>query len=125
MGLTVRKKDGTSDRGMAGALLSSGSFGASGAGAQAFWWTGWGAQGWGKSTKSSPDAGRGEPAGFALSFPGQAEVLDDGSGQAQLGVGGDDERGPAVGLLGGTHRGCGPAEGVLDEPEGVFDVEPA
>ena len=64
-------------------------------------------------------------AGFAPSFPGQAYVLDDGSGQSELGVGGGDEPGPAVGLCGCAQSWGGPAQGVLDEPEGVLDVETA
>ena len=61
---------------MAGSSLPAGSFGASLAGGSGFWWTGRGAQCWGKSSKPSPDAGGGEPAGFASPFPGQAEVVD-------------------------------------------------
>jgi|ERR1035437_6040534 hypothetical protein len=110
---------------MAGSSLSAGSFGASWAGGSGFWWTGWGAQCWGKSSKSSSDAGGGESAGFALSFPWEAEVVDEVSGEAEWGVGGDDQPGPAVGLVGGLQRRCGPAEGALDEAEGVLDVEAA
>ena len=100
---------------MAGSSLSAGSFGASWAGGSGFWWTGWGAQCWGKSSKLSSDAGGGESAGFALSFPWEAEVVDEVSGEAELGVGGEDEPGPAVGLFGGAQRGGPPAEGVLEE----------
>jgi len=39
---------------MAGSSLSAGSFGASWAGGSGFWWTGWGAQCWGKSSKPGP-----------------------------------------------------------------------
>jgi len=52
-------------------------------------------------------------------------VVDAAAGEAELGVGGDGEPGPAFGLLGGAQAGCGPAEGVLGEAEGVFDVEAA
>src|ERR1035441_9587953 len=76
---------------MAGSSLSAGSFGASWAGGSGFWWTGWGGQWWGKSSKPSSDAGGGESAGFALSFPWEAEVVDEVSGEAELGVGGEDE----------------------------------
>jgi len=58
--------------------------------------------------------GRGS-AGFALSFPWEAEVVDEVSGEVELGVGGEDEPGPAVGLFGGAQRGGPPAEGVLEE----------
>ncbi|MEZ5383493.1 MAG: hypothetical protein R2754_17060 [Microthrixaceae bacterium] len=52
-------------------------------------------------------------------------VLDEWFGESELGVAGGDELGPPVGLFGGADRWCGPPEGVLDEPEGVFDVEAA
>jgi hypothetical protein len=45
--------------------------------------------------------GRGESAGSASSFPGQPEVLDEVAGEPELGVGGEDQPGPAVGLFGG------------------------
>jgi hypothetical protein len=116
---------GLFDGWVASSSLGAGAFGASGTGCLRFWWTGWGAQCWLKSAKSPSDAGGGEPAGFALSFPGQAQVVDEAAGQAQLGVGGDDEPGPPVGLFGGAQRWRGPTQGVLDEPEGVLDVEAA
>ena len=40
-----------------------------------------------------------------------------------LGVGGGDEPGPAVGLCGCAQGRGSPAQGVLDEPERVLDVE--
>jgi hypothetical protein len=52
-------------------------------------------------------------------------VLGEGFGEPELGVVGGDHLGPPVGLFGCADRGCGPSEGVLDEPEGVFDVEAA
>ena len=73
--------------------------------------------------KSSSDASRGELGGVAGAFPRHAHVVYQASGQAQLGVGGDDEPSPAICLLGHLQRGSGPAEGVLDEAVGVLEVE--
>ena len=56
-------------------------------------------------------------------FPGEPVVGDEATPEPELGVGGDDEPGPSVGLFGCGDRGCGPAERCLDEPERVFDVE--
>jgi hypothetical protein len=50
-------------------------------------------------------------------------VGEQAAGEPQLGVGGDAEPGPAVDLLGQTHPGGSPAEGVLGELEGVLDVK--
>src|ERR1035437_1075266 len=108
-----------------GSGWSSGVFWAPGSGSVGFRRTGWCAQGWAESLKPSADARGCELGGVAESFPGQALVVDEPAGQAQLGVGGDDQPGPAVGLVGGLQRWCGPAEGAFDEAEGVLDVEAA
>ena len=73
--------------------------------------------------KSSPDAGGSEAFGRCGAFPGAAEVGDRAAGEAELGVGGQDEPGPAVG--GGWVAGfwAGPAEGLFEHAEGVLDVE--
>ena len=75
---------------VAGSGWSSGVFGAPGSGSVGFRRTGWCTQGWVESAKSSADARWGEFGGVAGSFPGQALVVDEPAGQAQLGVGGDD-----------------------------------
>src|ERR1035437_1460102 len=107
---------------MAGSSLSAGSFGASWAGGSGFWWTGWGAQCWGKSSKPSSDAGGGESAGFALSFPWEAEVVDEVSGEAELGVGGEGGRSSCSGV---RSAGVVQPRVFLRNSEGVFDVEAA
>ena len=56
-------------------------------------------------------------------FPGPAQVSGEGAGEQELGVGGDDDTGPAVGLLGGADLGGGEAEGALEGADGVLDVE--
>jgi hypothetical protein len=88
-----------------------------------FRWTGWRTDGGAKSTKPPSDPRRGEPGGVAGAFPRQAVVGDETAGKPQLGVGRDDEPGPAVGLLWGAQRWSGPAERALREPERVLDVE--
>src|SRR3954453_6457899 len=47
--------------------------------------------------KSAADPGGGQSPGRAGSFPGAAQIHGELTGQAQLGVGGDDQPGPAVG----------------------------
>ncbi len=90
-----------------------------------FWWVGGRAQGCGKSSKPAPDTGGGEFAWLDGFLPGQSLVGDQGSGEPKLGVGGGDGPGPPVGLFGGAQSWGGPPEGVLAEPEGVFDIEAA
>lgn len=57
--------------------------------------------------------------------PGAAQVLGEGAGEAELGVGGDDEPGPQIGAVGVTDFRGRPAEGLLPQPEGVLQVESA
>ena len=45
--------------------------------------------------------------------------------QPELGVGGHDDPGPAVALVGCADAWPGPAQSLLEEPEGVFQVEVA
>ena len=75
--------------------------------------------------KPAADSGRGEPARCGGPFPGAAQVGDEGAGQAELGVRGDDQPGPAVAGVGVAELRAGPAEGLLEQPEGVFQVEAA
>jgi hypothetical protein len=58
------------------------------------------------------------------SLPGSAEILGEVTSQPKLGVGGHDEPGPALTLVGGADAGPCPAQGLLEEPKGVFQVEP-
>jgi len=58
-------------------------------------------------------------------LPRQSGVGGDRAGQAQLGVGDQHQPGPPVGLGGMAGPWGGPAEGLLGEPDGVFQVEPA
>ena len=46
--------------------------------------------------KPAADPGRGEPPGRGGPFPGQAQVSGQRAGEAELGVGGDDQPGPPV-----------------------------
>src|SRR5205807_2609749 len=64
-----------------------------------------------------------ESAGCGGFLPGVSQVVDEVSGQAELGVRGDDQPGPAVGGLGGSELGAGPAQGLLPETEGVLKIE--
>lgn len=75
--------------------------------------------------KVAADPGGGEPSRFRWGFPGQAKVGGEGAGKAELGERGDDDPGPAVGRFGVADLRNGPAQGLLEEPEGVLDVEAA
>jgi hypothetical protein len=77
-----------------------------------------------KSAKSPSDAAGGESAGFSLSFPGQAQVVDEAAGQVQLGVRGDDEPGPPDRLVRGWITLVW-SKVFLMTSEGVLDVEAA
>ena len=78
-----------------------------------------------EEAKSAADPGGGQPLGWAWPFPAAAQVDGEVAGQAQLGVRGDDQPGPAVGGGGVTQLGANPAEGLLEEPEGVLKIESA
>ncbi len=56
--------------------------------------------------KPAADPGRGEPVRCGGAFPGAAQVGDERAGEAELGVRGDDQPGPAVGRRRGR-AGCG------------------
>ena len=58
-------------------------------------------------------------------LPGAAQVLGEVGGEAELGVGGDDQPRPPVACFGGADLWGGPAQGLLEQPERVFEVEPA
>ena len=110
---------------MAGSGRFAGAFGAAGAGSGGFRWVGRCADGVAQLSKPSADAGGGELMRLAGSFPGQPVVVDEAASEAELCERGDDQPRPVVGLSGCAQRRGGPAEGVLGEPEGVFDVEAA
>ena len=78
-----------------------------------------------QSPKPSPDSDWGQLLRIGSAFPRESEIVDELAGETELRVGGDDQRGPTVGLLRGADRRRGPAQRPLHEPEGVFDVEPA
>ncbi|MYR14526.1 hypothetical protein GTY62_38845 [Streptomyces sp. SID724] len=54
-----------------------------------------------------------------------AEVGDERAGKAELGVGGNDQPGPPVGRRRVAQAGPGPAERLLEQAEGVLQVEAA
>lgn len=71
----------------------------------------------------SADPGRGEPSGLGGAFPGAAQVVGEGAGEAKLGVDGDDQPGPSAGGLRAAYLRCDPAQDLLEQAEGVFKVE--
>lgn len=71
------------------------------------------------------DPGRGEPVRCGGCLPGTAEVRGEGPGEPELGVGDDQNPGPAIGGLGSTQFRGGPAQGLLREAECVLQVEAA
>src|SRR4249920_4193322 len=98
---------------------------AAGTGLSGFWRTGRAGQGRADVPESPADPGWGQPARRGGPFPGQAQVIGQWPGEAELGVAGDDEPGPPVGGGGVADLGGGPAEDLLEQPEGVFEVEAA
>src|SRR5207247_6516698 len=75
--------------------------------------------------KPAADPAWGQPARLDRFLPWAAQVVSEVSGQTELGVGGQDQPGPPVGLVRMTQPGSGPAQGLLEESEGVFQVEAA
>src|SRR5215218_3737357 len=75
--------------------------------------------------ETSQDARWGQPPRPLQTLPGQSHVGDDGTRQPQLGVGGQYQPGPTVGLLWVAHPRRGPAQGLFHEAYRVFEVEPA
>lgn len=67
--------------------------------------------------------GQGRVDVVGLVLPGAESAGCEWPCEAGLGVGGEDQPGPAVGCLGGSDFRCGPAEGLLEQTEGVLDVE--
>jgi hypothetical protein len=99
------------------------SWGPSGAGLAGFWCTGQAGQGRADVPESAADPGGGEPSRRGRAFPGQAQVVGEGAGEAELGVAGDDQPGPPVGGAGVADLGGGPAEDLLEQAEGVFEEQ--
>ncbi len=75
--------------------------------------------------ESAADPGGGQAPGQGRAFPGQAQVLSERAGQAQLGVGGNDQPGPPVSGGWVAEFGGGPAEELLEQAERVLQVEAA
>jgi hypothetical protein len=65
--------------------------------------------------KTPQDAGRGQSPRSLRTLQRQSCVGDDGARQPELGVGGQDQPGPSVGLLGMTHPRHRPAQGLFHE----------
>ncbi|MCP2256870.1 hypothetical protein LX15_000553 [Streptoalloteichus tenebrarius] len=57
--------------------------------------------------------------------PGAAQIGGEVAGEAELGVGGEQQPAPAVGRLRVPERRSGPAKGLCEHAEGVLDIEPA
>jgi transposase len=79
-----------------------------------------------KTWKQSSDPDFEAKKNRILHLYGLMDGIDDvGDGDpTQLGVAGDGQPGPAVGGLGGAELRAGPAEGLLEQPEGVLKIEP-
>src|SRR5664280_553420 len=88
------------DRRKPGSGRLSGAFWASRPGRDGFRWMGGSTEGCTQSPKPPPDTRRGELWWVAWPFPRQPMVGDEASSESELGVGGDHEPGPTVGLFG-------------------------
>lgn len=71
----------------------------------------------------STDSRRGEASGCSGLLPRSAKVRSERPGEAELGVRGAHQQGPAVSRFGCAAPRPGPAEGLLEESEGVFEIE--
>ena len=70
-----------------------------------------------------PDLAWSEQAVGSRMFPWHAHVADQWTSQPQLPAGGGDQPGPAVSCIRIARTDGGPAEGLLEEAEGVLDGE--
>src|SRR3990170_4290 len=69
------------------------------------------------------DPQRRQPTRIVTALPRQTQVRNTGARQPQLGVRGYDQPGPPVGLLGVAHPRRRPSHALLEEAEGVLQVE--
>ena len=83
------------------------------------------AQLWQECRNGPADPYRRQAAGIVAPLPRQTPVGHARPGQAQLREGADHELRPKVGLLRVAHPRGGPPQGLLEEAEGVLQVEPA
>ena len=83
------------------------------------------AEGCAPSSKPPSDSRWSELLRVASRLPWQAKVLDELTGETELGVGGDYDPCPSVGLFWRLQRWRCPSQRPFCEPEGVLDVEPA
>ena len=72
-----------------------------------------GCPGWGQVDEIRVGPGRASGGRVSRVVPRQSIVVHEGAGEAELGVAGDDEPGPPVGLFGGAHGWAGPARVFL------------
>jgi len=98
-------------------------FGSSGRSSAGFWWLGRCAQMHQKRRNSAVDPDRRQAAGVVATLPGESQVCNARSGQAQLRVGGQHQPRPAVSLLGVAHPRRRPPHALLEEAEGVLEIE--
>src|SRR3954470_21790257 len=78
-----------------------------------------------QGAKSAANPRGGQPLDRQRPFPGAAQIVRERAGEAQLGVRGEDQPGPAVGRGRATQPRAGPAQGLLGEADGVLEVEAA
>jgi len=98
-------------------------FGSSGRSSAGFRWLGGRAQMHQKRRNGAVDPDRRQATGVVAALPGQPQVRNARSGQPELGESGQNQPRPAVGLLGAAHPRRRPSERLLEEAEGVLQVE--
>ena len=96
-----------------------------GAGLARFWRTGRTGSDRADVPETPAHPGRGEPPGRGGPFPRAAQVGGQRAGKAELGVARDDQPGPPVRGRGVADLRRGPAQDLLKQAEGVFQVKPA
>ncbi len=73
--------------------------------------------------KGTPDSCWSETLDGKRRLPGQVDILDERLGSAQLGVGENQQPGPAVGSSGSTQFGERPFQGLLEKAKQVLNGE--
>jgi hypothetical protein len=91
--------------------------------AAGFWRFCWGAQRTEEGGKGAAHPTGRDPAFFETAFPGQAEVSNQRTRQAELRIGCDHRPGPAIRLFGMTQAWKRPIEGLLEKAKGMLEIE--
>lgn len=120
-----RAEERLGDGGVAHRASRALAFGTAGRASAGFWRGCQDGEAYQEGRKRTLDPLRGEFAGRLGTLPGKWSVADEGTREAQLRVGEQDQPGPAVGLFRIADAGQGSIERLLEGTGGMLQVEAA